>query len=82
MEDRIIIKNTNNKYKQIFIIILVLIVWFFLRPKTPQEQAITKYIKETNSNSYTLTMIVKESDFIDPYPNYGRQTISCLWCYR
>ena len=47
-------------------------VLFFLRPQTPQEKAIAKYIKETNSNSYTLTMIMNESDFIDPYPKYGR----------
>jgi len=32
----------------------------------------SKYIKETNGNSYTLAMIVKESDFIDPYPKYER----------
>ncbi len=63
--------NFKNKktYKLIFSIILVLIVWLFLRPKTPQEQAIAKYIKETNSNSYTLTMIVRESNRIDP--QYG-----------
>lgn len=69
MKDRIIFKNKKNTLIFIFIALIVL---FFLRPKTPQEQAIAKYIKETNGNSYTLAMIVKESDFIDPYPKYGR----------
>ncbi|SDG60670.1 hypothetical protein [Desulfosporosinus hippei] len=68
----IIFKNMKNTHKLIFVFILALIVLLFVRPKTPQEQVIAKYIKETNSNSYTLAMIVKESDFIDPYPKYGR----------
>ena len=55
-------------YKLIFGVILILIVWLFLRPKTPQEQAIAKYIKE-NSNSCTLTMMVRDSDINDP--QYG-----------
>ena len=59
----------KKKLVYIALIILVLIVWLFLRPKTPQEQAIAKYIKEKNSNSYTLTMIVRESYRIDP--QYG-----------
>jgi hypothetical protein len=70
MNKAINFKNKKNIYKLIFSIILVLIVWLFLRPKTPQEQTIAKYIKETNSNSYTLTMIVRESKNIDPM--YGR----------
>lgn len=59
-------KNKKNTYKLIFAIILGLVVWLFLRPKTSQEQAIAKYIKDVNSNSYTLTMIVRESNKIDP----------------
>jgi len=66
MNNAINFKNKKNIYKLIFSIILVLIVWLFLRPKTPQEQAIAKYMKENNSNSYTLTMIVRESNRIDP----------------
>jgi hypothetical protein len=70
MNNAINFKNKKNTYKLLFSIILVLIVWLFLRPKTPQEVAIAKYIKETNSKSYTLTMIVKESNTIDL--KYGR----------
>ena len=54
----------------LFCIILVLVVWLYLRPKTQQEQAIARYIKETNRNLYTLTMIVRSSNIIDPM--YGR----------
>lgn len=55
-------------FSLIFSIILILIVCLSLRPKTPQEQAIAKYIKE-NSNSCTITMIVRDSGKIDP--QYG-----------
>lgn len=58
----------KNTYKLIFGIILILIIWLFLRPKTPQEQAIAEYIKG-NSNSCTFTMMVKDSDKYDP--QYG-----------
>jgi hypothetical protein len=70
MNKAIKFKNKKNTYRLIFTIIFALIVWLFLRPKTPQEQAIAKYIKEVNSNSYTLTMMVRESNTIDP--KYGR----------
>ena len=69
MNNAIKFKNKKNTYK-IFSIILVLIVCLILRPKTPQEEAIAKYIKATNSNSYTLTMIVRDSNRLDP--QYGR----------
>jgi len=68
MNNAIKFKNKKNTYKLIFSIILILVIWLFLRPKTPQEQAIAEYIKE-NSNSCTLTMIVRDSDRIDP--QYG-----------
>lgn len=68
-----VINFKNKKIKmitKIFSIILVIIVWLFLRPKTPQEQVIAKYIKEKSSNSYTLTMIVRDSNRTDY--KYGR----------
>lgn len=70
MNNTINFKNKKNIYKLIFSIMLVLAVWLFVGPKTPQEQAIAKYIKETNSTSITLTMIVNESNIIDT--TYGR----------
>jgi len=71
MNNAITFKNKKIKLiVKIFSIILVLIVWLFLRPKTPQEQVIAKYIKENSSNSYTLTMIVRDSNNLDY--KYGR----------
>lgn len=61
--------NFRNKKTVLFIPILALIAWLFIRPKTPQEQVIGKYIKEKSSNSCTLTMIVRKKDIMDP--NYG-----------
>lgn len=58
----------KNTYKLTFSIILILIIWLFLRPKTPQEQVIAKYIKE-NGNSCILTMMVRDSHTYDP--EYG-----------
>ena len=60
----------KNTHKLIFSIMLVLIVWLSVGPKTPQEYAIAKYIKATNSNSITSTMIVNESNTVDS--TYGR----------
>ena len=66
MNNAINFKNKKIKMiTKIFSIILVLIVWLFLRPKTPQEQVITKYINEKSSNSYTLTMLVRDSGRLD-----------------
>ena len=61
--------NKRNNYKVIiFSVILLLLFFLFVRPKTPQEQVIAKYIKE-KGNSFTLTMIVRKSGRLDP--KYG-----------